>query len=93
MECIVEHTGHRFSKQDQNFFIAKKKLSSEVARLDRDRELLEKYEANYAYVKEELLRSYKESTDELDRIFTLVKTRLVDEHHRSKEELTKFLEK
>lgn len=29
----------------------------------------------------------------MDRIFTLVKTRLVDEHHRSKEDLTKFLEK
>jgi hypothetical protein len=43
--------------------VAKKKLSSEVARLDKDREILEKYEANYAYVKEELLRSYKESTD------------------------------
>ncbi len=39
------------------------------------------------------MRCYKESTDELDRIFNLVKTRLIDEHHRSKEELTKFLEK
>lgn len=39
------------------------------------------------------MRCYKESTDELDRIFTLVKNRLVDEHHKSKEELTKFLEK
>lgn len=29
----------------------------------------------------------------MDRIFGLIKTRLVDEHHRSKEDLTKFLEK
>lgn len=64
--------------------MAKKRLSSEIARLDRDRELLEKYESNYTYVKEELLRSYKESTDELDRIFALLKSRLVEEHHRSK---------
>lgn len=42
MECIAEHTGHRFVKQDQNFFVAKKKLSMEIARLDKDREVLEK---------------------------------------------------
>jgi len=40
-----------------------------------------------------LLNSYKGSTDELDRIFNIIKNRLVDEHHRSKEELTKFLER
>lgn len=62
VECIAEHTGHRFVKQDQNFFAAKKKLSSEISRLDKDRETLEKYEANYSYVKQELMRNYEEST-------------------------------
>ena len=93
VECIPEHTGHHFVKQDQNFFMAKKKLSSEINRLDRDREILEKYEANYTYVKQQLLLSYRQSTQELDKIFNTIKNRLVDEHHRSKEELTKFLEK
>lgn len=64
--------------------MAKKKLSMEIARLDRDREVLEKNQSNYNYVKQELLRSYKESTEELDRIFNIIKNRLVDEHHRSK---------
>lgn len=27
VECIPEHTGHHFVKQDQSFFAAKKKLS------------------------------------------------------------------
>lgn len=64
--------------------MAKKKFSMEIARLDRDREVLEKNQSNYNYVKQELLRSYKESTEELDRIFNIIKNRLVDEHHRSK---------
>ena len=40
MECIAEHTGHHFVKQDQSFFMAKKKLSSEIVRLDKDKEAL-----------------------------------------------------
>lgn len=50
----------------------------EIARLDKDREVLEKNQSNYNYVKQELLRSYKESTEELDRIFNIIKNRLVD---------------
>lgn len=42
VECIADHAGHQFIKQDQNFFAAKKKLSVEIARLDKDRETLER---------------------------------------------------
>lgn len=40
--------------------------------------MLEKFEAEYEYVKRELLNSYKESTDELDRIFNTIRNTLVE---------------
>ena len=63
MECISAHTGHLFTKQDQSFFAAKKKLNTEIERLDTDRASLVKCESNYTYVKQELIHSYKESVD------------------------------
>lgn len=39
------------------------------------------------------MNSYKESVGELDHIFNMIKTKLADEHSRSKEELNQFLEK
>ena len=45
VECITEHTGHKFSKQDQSFFVAKKSLTQEILKLDEEKKSLESYQS------------------------------------------------
>ena len=73
--------------------MTKKALSSEIQKLDEEHKSLAKYEEEYTFVKQELLESYEETTKELDKMFNMIKNKLADEHHRSKEEVRHFLEK
>lgn len=34
IECITDHTGHHFIKQDQSFFSAKKMINTEISKRD-----------------------------------------------------------
>jgi hypothetical protein len=60
-------------------------LSDEIKSLEKQSENLREIEKEFVFVKGELLNSYNMAIGELDRMFTAIKTKLAEEHYKSRE--------